>query len=432
MAQIYRFGPFTLDVARRRLVRGDGPVVIPPKALDVLEVLLEHRGRTVEKADLMARVWPDTVVEESNLTQSVFMLRKALEDDPAAPQYISTIARRGYRFVGDATAVSGDHRATDPGHVHGTRNIEAHHAYLRGRHYWLKRDADSLRGAIRWFRRAIDLDPVYALAYVGLAECFVILRMLGWPTEPDALVTAKAAVARALEIDDALAEAHASLGVLCMTVDRDPVAAERSFQRAIQLAPAYPTAHNWYANFLAAQGRFDAAILEARHAVTLDPLSVVWRMGVGHMLLLARRYEDAREAELAALDIEPRFALAHWVLGMTYEGLGDAAAAVQALRQADEYSGGNVLIRGSLGRILALSGHVAEARAILGELAERHAPPQEAIGLVHAGLGEAEQAFDALASAAREGSYLLTLLRVSPLFDSLRVHPRFEAFQRLV
>lgn len=435
MSQVYRFGPFTLDAARRRLSRDGEAVLVPPKALDVLQVLLENRGRTVEKDDLMGRVWPDTVVEEANLTQSVFMLRRALGDEPSDPRYISTVARRGYRFVASASETGTDPDLSERRRVHRTANLEAYHAYLKGRHYWLKRDAEGLRVAIGFFRQAIDLDPTYALAYVGLAECFVILRLHGWPTAPDALVSAKAAAAKALEIDDTIAEAHATLGFLKMSLERDGLGAERSFCRAIELAPDYATARNWYANYLAAQGRFDDSIREAQEAVALDPLSVIWRMGVGHMLFLARRYEEAVQAELNALEIEPQFWLAQWVLGMAYEQLGDRPRAATALFQADDRSGGNLMVRGLLGRILALCGRTDEARGILKDLTTRHAreaAPAEAVGLLHAGLGDMDAAFDWFDRAAREGSYLLSFLQVSPLFDSLRSHPRFGTLQRHV
>ena len=119
MSQVYRFGPFTLDSARRRLFRDGELILAPSKALDVLQVLLENRGRTVEKDDLMGRVWPDTIVEEANLTQSIFMLRRALGDEPSDPRYISTIARRGYRFVGIASETGGDAARTSGGECTG-------------------------------------------------------------------------------------------------------------------------------------------------------------------------------------------------------------------------------------------------------------------------------------------------------------------------
>jgi DNA-binding winged helix-turn-helix (wHTH) protein len=125
------FGPYTFDAARRRLSRDGQSIEVPPKALDVLEVLLENRGRTVEKCDLMGRVWPDTAVEDANLTQSVFLLRRALGDAPSASRYISTVARRGYRFVGAATETSAevpDQRRAE----HCTANLKAYHAYLKG------------------------------------------------------------------------------------------------------------------------------------------------------------------------------------------------------------------------------------------------------------------------------------------------------------
>ena len=139
MAQGYQFGPFTLDTVRRRLFREGEPLLVPPKALDVLHVLLDNRGRTVDKGDLMSRVWPDAVVEEANLTQSVFMLRRALGDEPSDPRYISTVARRGYRFVGSVSETGSERLQNERGRVHRTTSLEAYHAYLKGRHYWSKR-----------------------------------------------------------------------------------------------------------------------------------------------------------------------------------------------------------------------------------------------------------------------------------------------------
>ena len=434
VAQVYRFGPFTLDTGRRRLFRHGEAIMVPPKALDVLQLLLDNRGRTVEKGDLMSRVWPDAIVEEANLTQSVFVLRRALGDEPSDPRYISTVARRGYRFVGSVSETGSEPLLNERPRVHRTTSLEAYHAYVKGRHYWSKRDVDGVRAALGYFRQAIDLDPTYALAYVGLAECFVVLRVHSWPCAPDALLTAKAAASRALEIDDTIAEAHATLGVIRMTSEWDWAGAEQSFGSAIELAPDYATARNWCANYLAAQGRFDEAVREAAEAVRLDPLSVAWRMGVGHMLFLARRYAESVDAELSALEMDPQFWLAHWVLGLVYEQLGDQSSATAALREADDLSEGNLMAHGLLGRMHALCGRIDEAQTILEDLITcpaRQAPPAEIVGLVHASLGDMEAAFEWLHRAAQEGSYLLSFLNVSPLFDRLRSQPRFAALQRV-
>jgi serine/threonine-protein kinase len=433
--QTYRFGPFTFDAGRRRLSREGRSVAVPPKALDVLEVLLEQRGRTVEKDDLLNRVWHDAAVEEANLTQSVFMLRRALGDDPTGAQYISTVARRGYRFVGAATEAAVDRGNDERRRVHRTANIQAYHAYVKGRHAWAKRDADSLRAAITSFRQAIDLDPTYALAYVGLAECFAVLRGHCWPSPPEALAMARAAAARALEIDDTLAEAHATLGLIQMVFEWDWAAAERSFRCAIDLAPDYATTRNWYASCLAARRRLDEAIFQAREAVRLDPLNVSWHMGVGHMLFLARRYPDAIETELNVLDLDPQFWLAQWVLGLAYEQIGDDARAIGALRTADQLSAGNLMARGLLGRLLALRGSVDAARGLLDEVLSRRGrdtAPAEIAGLIYAGLNNASAAFDCFERATREGSYLLAFLNVSPIFDALRSHQRFTTLQGLM
>jgi DNA-binding winged helix-turn-helix (wHTH) protein/Flp pilus assembly protein TadD len=428
VARTYRFGPFTFDAARRRLSRDGQAIAVSPKALDVLDALLAHRGRTVEKDDLIGRVWPDTVVEEANLTQSIFMLRRALGDDPSASRYIATVARRGYRFVAAASERDDEGPAPERRHLHHTANLEAYHAYVKGRHYWSKRDADGVRAAIALFRQAIDLDPTYALAYVGLAECFLVLRVHCWPSPVDGFAMARAAAMKALQIDDTIAEAHAALGLIQVVSEWDWDAAERSFRYAIDLAPDHPTTRNWYANCLAARGHLDDAIREAREAVRLDPLNLTWHLGVGHMLFLARRFEEAIDAELNVLEIDPQFWLAYWILGMAYEQTGERARAVAALRRGDDLSSGNLIIRGLLGRILALDGSDNEARRLLDDLTGRQGretAPAELTGLVHAGLGDLDGAFDCFERAARDGSYLLAFLRVSPLFDSLRSHQRF-------
>jgi DNA-binding winged helix-turn-helix (wHTH) protein/Tfp pilus assembly protein PilF len=435
VAQVYQFGPFTLDAGRRRLLRHGEIITVPPKALDVLHVLLDNRGRTVDKGDLMSRVWRDAIVEEANLTQSVFVLRRALGDEPSDPQYISTVARRGYRFVGNVSETGSEPLLNERRRVHRTASLEAYHAYVKGRHYWSKRDVDGVRAALGYFRQAIDLDPTYALAYVGLAECFLVLRGHSWPCAPDALLTAKAAASRALEIDDTIGEAHAALGLIRMTSEWNWVGAEQSFGCAIELAPDYATARNWWANYLAAQGRFDDAIREAAEAVRLDPLSVTWRMGVGHMLFLARRYAESVDTELSALEMDPQFWLAHWVLGLAYEQLGDLSRATAALRQADDLSGGNLMVLGLVGRMHALCGRIDEAQMILQDLITRparQAPPAEIVGLVHASLGDTDAAFECFHRAARDGSYLLSFLNVSPLFDSLRSQEPFASLQRVL
>ena len=169
--------------------------------------------------------------------------------------------------------------------------------------------------------------------------------------------------------------------------------------------------------------------------MALDPLSVMWRMGVGHMLFLARRYEEAVETELTVLEVEPHFWLAHWVLGMAYEQRSESLPALDALRHADEFSGGNPMARGLLGRILALLGHVDEAREYSEELTtrkkglRRHTRtsghnPRRSWGM--------DSTFEWFERAAPEGGYLLSFLNISAVFDSLRPHSRFDALRRLV
>jgi tetratricopeptide (TPR) repeat protein len=205
--------------------------------------------------------------------------------------------------------------------------------------------------------------------------------------------------------------------------------AEQAYRRALELAPNDGKTHNWYANLLAAVRRLGEAIEEAKHAVRLDPLNLTWNMGVGHMLYLARQYEEAIDQELRTLEMDEHFALAHWILGLCYEQVGRLSESVEALQQAEQCSGHNPFMRGLLGRACALAGRPGEARAALKVLLagnESGYVAADAVAVIHAGLGDRDNAFQWLNRAVDFGCYSITFLGVSPLFDALRDDPRFD------
>ena len=573
---VYRFGPFRVDPVRRLLSRGDEPVSLPSKAFDLLLVLLQHAGAAIHKSELLRTVWPDARVEEGNLSQTIFVLRRALGERPQEHRYVVTIPGSGYRFVapvtwersaaidepsraphdersrsrggllslavlpftslggtaGDEylelgitdaliTKLGGVRRATvrpttavlkyhdrraDPlvaaselavdvvvngtiqraadrirvavhvisghdgamlwaGHFDekmtdlfavedsiadqvtraltltltederqrlarpSTKNTQAYHAYLKGRFFWNKRTEEGLHKSIAQFESAIAHDPTYALAYVGLSDAYNLLCAYGALPPQDGYPRARQAAERALELDDRVAEAHASLAYATLNFYWDWATADREFQRAISLNANYATAHQWYGACLAARGRFDASIAEIEQALELDPLSLMINADLGWLSFFARRHEQAVEQLRRTIDMDPNFALAHWLLGLNMEQLGMLDEATAELRKAVSLSHDTPFVLASLGHVLGRSGRRNEALGTLDALhrlaARRYVSPRS-IATVHLGLDRADDAIESLNRAADERSNWMIFLSVDPLFDPIRDDPRFK------
>jgi DNA-binding winged helix-turn-helix (wHTH) protein/tetratricopeptide (TPR) repeat protein len=587
-SHFYEFGPFRVD-AVERLLTGDG-VLLPltPKAFETLLALVENSGRVVGRDELIVRVWPDTCVEEANLTQNVFTLRKVLGEKKRECRYIETVPRRGYRFVasvrevkdevivslrgmefetkvvageGSQTGTKGkalavlpfriisprnndeylgfgladalitklsnlrqltvrptsavakyiggvqdlistgrelrvdlalegsiqkygkklrvtvqlvsipegsalwaekfDVRFTDILSVEDsiservtatlplelaseeklyltrqyTRKDKAYKHYLKGRFFWNKsrffrkkqRTAQALRRSAEYFEQAINIDSNYALAYAGLSDSYILLSTSNVFLPNQCLLSAKKAALKALAIDGALAEAHCSLATVHTLYDWDWPAAEREYRRALELNPNYVTAHHWYAKYLAKMGRYVEAISEIKRAHELDPLSLLIITEIGRLSFFARKYDQAIEHCLEALDMDRNLNPAHAVLGLACvekglydEALRHARKLLCALRDDIEPMAFVGYIYGRAGRIL-------EVRKILGEWESVSAstlisPFYRAV--IYAGLGENNQALAWLEKACEDRSYLLTYLNI-PIFDSLRSSPKF-------
>ncbi|HXE76039.1 MAG TPA: tetratricopeptide repeat protein [Candidatus Xenobia bacterium] len=616
----YEFGPFRLLASEGLLLRDNQPVPLPPKAIDTLLVLVRQSGHVVLKDELMQEVWPDTFVEESNLTQNIFLLRKALGEGSEGQTYIETIPKRGYRFVApvrstgaesvhilvhertraqlvveedeaaekrllaarprrgrwlalaavlvaavgfgswalwnarkpvapsihslavlpfvpiggteedkilglgladtlitrlsslepivvrptsavrryagptqnaqeagrqqrvDAVLEGSLQRSADRIRVsvrlvrvqdgltlwadtfdgastdildlqdsiatqtasalaveltgerrarlakRHTENPQAYQFYLKGRYFWSQRTAEGLKKGLECFQQAVELDPRYAPGYVGIADSYIVLANYGYLTQHEAKPKAKAAVLRALELDNTLAEAHLSLAGILAEYDYRIPEAEREFERALALDPNYANAHHWYAAHLEAVGRFDKAIAEAKRAQELDPISPRITVDVGRAYCYARKYEQAIEQYRNALHLDPAFAPARVELGLAYSNMGLHEQAIAVLEENQRRTGG---VSGSLGYAYARGGRRQEALKTLAAM--EHRWNQEKIGAawiaaVYAGLGDKERALGWLEMAyLQRETYML---KAQPQWDTLRSEPRFQDLLR--
>jgi TolB-like protein/class 3 adenylate cyclase/Tfp pilus assembly protein PilF len=314
-----------------------------------------------------------------------------------------------------------------------TADLDAYNLYLQGRFHWNLRTEVSLRQAIVLFERAIEKDRNFALAFSGIADAYAQIGWLEFSSPTETFPQARAAAERALAIDDKLAEAHASLGFVHFLYEREWTSAETEFQRAISLNPGYPTAHQFYADFLKAMGRMDEAQDQMKQALEQDPVSMAINTGLGHVLYLSRDYDAAIERYRTALRIDPTFAPAHLWFGRPYLQKGLFAEAIAEVEQAVKLSGGSTISLAVLAHVYASAGMRPEAVKILEELLARGTHryiPSYWIALVYTGLGDVEQALTWLEKAGDERSSWIVWIAVEPRFDGLRSQPRFVSLLR--
>jgi TolB-like protein/Flp pilus assembly protein TadD len=315
-----------------------------------------------------------------------------------------------------------------------TANPEAYELYLKGRFFWNKRSGADLRKSIEYLKQAIEKDPGYALAYAALADSYGILRFYGGASPAESIVPAAAAAKKALELDDSLAEAHASLGLIA-TEELEIERAVKELERAVQLNPNYATGHHWLGLAFTASGQFDRCVAELKRALELDPLSMVINADLSIGYTYARRYDEAEGQARKALEIDPQSFLAHYYLGLALQLKGQLKEAIPEFQKAvglnhDPYSM-SLLLQG-----YARNGQADEARKLLvqlNEMAKSAEVPEYAMALAYISLGEKERAIETLehAYAAGNKSYLF-LLPGDPLLDDLRGDPRFEALAQKI
>ncbi len=629
----YEFGPFRIDTVNRLLLRDGEPVPLKAKAVETLLVLVESKGQVLEKDDLMQALWPDSFVEEANLTQNIYMLRKALGDN----SYIETVPRRGYRFsaqvrqwdytssdlvlreqtrtsviieeedeistdveIGITNApatpsttntgravtrqtlaagliiialatlgtflwrqnrsaqkdsitsiksiavlpfktlqvASGDEylglgmadalitrlsrlgriiipptsavrkyaeldqgadragrelgvdavlegtiqrsdngvrvtvrltrladgrtlwadqfdepltgvfklqdsisaRATDVLALKLSReeerlltrdytsDAEAYHLYLKGRYFWNKRTEQDLKRAIGSFQEAIAHDSNYALAYTGLADAYLQLPGYSEAASMEIYPNARAAAAKALELDNTLAEAHNSIAGVLSYFEWDWAAAEEEYRRALALDPNYATAHHRLGVQLAAMGRFDEALFELRRAQELDPLSLITNAILAATFYEARRYDEAIAQLHKTLELDGNFTVAHVGLARTYEAQGLNDNAFNEYLKWRTLSGDSAESLAEMQKAYIAGGlksfHSQRLKTLLKKAEQSHIRPTE-IAAIYARLGDKEQAIQWLERAVSEHEGEVVWLKVLPEYDSLRSEARF-------
>ena len=308
-------------------------------------------------------------------------------------------------------------------------NPVAYESYLKGRYFWNKRTANGLKSALAYFNQTIEEDPTYAQAYSGLADTYALLGDWQYAvmTPKEALPKAKAAAIKALELNNALGEAHNSLAFCLDGFDWDFDSAGNEFRRAIELNPGYATAHHWYAWHLALLRRYDEAIVEMRTALNLDPLSLIINADLAELLALAHRSDDSIQQSRKTIEMDPNFGLAHNHLGQAYLQKHMNDEAVAELQEAVKLSSGSPTCIANLARAYAASGKSSEAVALLSDLKKRSHPGQSLaseIAVIYGALGDTDQAMRWLEQGYEERFNPGVLIR--PGFDPLRSDPRFE------
>ena len=638
-SNLYEFDEFRLDPQNRVLRRGGTPVSLTPKAFDVLLLLIQNAGRIVTKDALMKAVWPESFVEESNLTQTIFMVRKAL-DETTDRRYILTVQGQGYKFLVPVTETANSvaeleapeiegsvppfsaggapefhlpshpRRPTDwrspviaaagvvlvmvvasalwiwrprhpaveqpgktmlavlpfenftgdagqeyfsdglteemisqlgdldpahlgviartsvmhykhsqesipqigkdlgvqyviegsvrrdsqrvritaqliqvqdqshlwareydrdlghllelqeeiarevaneiefslsgrrpidlaraPGaHAPGVKSYEAYDLYLKGRYFWNKRTAEAFRQAADYFQQAIDKDPNYGQAYAGLADTFSLMSAWYEGPQNELMPKARTAALRALELDEGLAEAHASLALIKENYDYDWSGSEKEFRRAIQLDPRYATAHQWYAEFLSWQGRFDEAFSESEQARRLDPLSLIITIDHARILYNSRQYESAVKQCRSALELDPNYDRARYSMIPSFLQLGRYSEALEvidlwAAREEEPWTWAwKAAVYGRSGRAKEADRALAKLEQISSSRAER----TEMLLIAYSGTSQKERVIGLLQRAYSEHSNAVVQIKVDPMYDPIRSDPRFEDLLRRV
>jgi serine/threonine-protein kinase len=316
-----------------------------------------------------------------------------------------------------------------------TENDEAYRLYLKGRHHWNRWTEEGFYKAIEHFQQAVETDPSYALAYAGLADCYVLLGWNSYLPPKKAFPKGKAAAKTALRLDPDLAEAHTPLAALLWLDDWEWDKAQTQFLRSLELSPNYATANHWYAEYAMTMGRHEEAMVRIKKGQDLDPLSLIINVAVGWALYIARRYDDAIEQLRRTVDLDPNYPVTYWILGLLLRKTGCYELAITEGEKGVKLAGGSPLMHAALAHTLGTAGKTKEALQILDDLTklakEKYVAPYFFAG-IHIGLGENERAIEYLEKCYEEHSHWLIYLHLDPSMDTLRDSPSFQDLLRRI
>ena len=316
-----------------------------------------------------------------------------------------------------------------------TNNLEAYIFYLKGRYYcWNRRTREGLDKAIDYFKKAVEIDPSYALGFAGLADAYSLVSLYGIKTPDEVLPNAKAAALKALEIDNTVAEAHSAIAWVKDFYEWDWIGAKKEFEKAIALNASDADAHHKYSHLLAERGHFDEAIAAMKRALELEPLAVEIHSCSGMNLYLARRYDEAIEQLNKTIELNPNFFDPHGWLGMTYVQKEEYQQALEIFQKAEIFQEISTRMMAAQVYTCAISGDWDTAQKRLGQLIEiskKKSVEPYFLAWAYVGLGEKDQAINFLYKASEARScFMRMVIKVDPWFDSLQPDPGFKKLLR--
>ncbi len=316
-----------------------------------------------------------------------------------------------------------------------TNSADAYQSYLKGRYQWNKRTEEGFKNGIKYFQQAIQLDRKYALAYSGLADCYMLLSDYGFSPPSHGYPEAKGPVLTALAIDDSLAEAHTSLAGMNAGYYWDWAEAETEYKKAISLNPNYSTAHHWYALYLSFVGRMDEALAEIRKAKELDPFSLPISKDYGVILFFSRRYDEAIKQFQKTLEIEPNYLMVYTYLAEVYMAKGMQREAIAEMERVHALAPDEAEITSVLGQAYALAGRKEEALQIAEKLSRLEKESQflsKELAILYVWLGDKDRAIEILKNGVEKRHAVVTEIKVDPRLGNLRADPRFAELVRRI
>jgi DNA-binding winged helix-turn-helix (wHTH) protein/Flp pilus assembly protein TadD len=469
---IYEFGSVRINLLNRTLEREGEIVHLPARAFDVLLLLLNKRGEIVSKEELLSAIWPDTHVEESSLPVMISSIRRAIGDDGRAQKHIQTVARCGYRLIGQireipipapaAPAASSPAQRLAFWQSRHSRTAAAAMAmvlfaasflagsgirasysrqprssaaawYEKGRYAWNLQTKSSILHSLEYYWKAIAADPDYAPAWAGLAESYVSLPSYSHSLRQPDLDSARNSARRAVEIAPELAESHIAQGMVSMIAEREFPKAEKELRRAVELDPDSPLAQGELGLLLVASGNPREAIEHARRASELDGLSIRAATDLGIVLFYGQRYEEAKKEFEEVLKLDPYSYRAQVNLGRTCLALGRFKEAREFFNKACALSDHDPIAEGYLALAAAREGDRSAAQSIVSAMEQRsHANYVAPGGFARAylGLGQYDRVIENLRKAYDDRTITAIFLKVDPNWRELRSDPEFETLTR--